>query len=174
VSEPGRDPQDALARVRRAVTGAQAQVVDSVARLVKDPSDDRLDRLMRTPARRVVLDGIFWQMPRFLNRAQARGVDATIRWRITGRSDGGTDVYDLAVAGDRCRVTRGETGTPPRLTITVDGAEFVRIASGSADPMKAYFNGRLALAGDILFAAKLTTLFRFPSARPRRRGAPGS
>jgi putative sterol carrier protein len=123
---------------------------------------------MRSPARRVVLDGIFWQMPQHLDRERAAGVSCSIRWRITGRSDGGVDTYQLELEDGRPRVIRGAGAHQPRVTITVDGAELLRLATGNSDPMQAYFNGRLALAGDIIFAAKLGSLFLIPPVRRQR------
>lgn len=156
------DPQQALALIKGRVARAPEQVAEGVARLVRDTPPHRLDQVMRSPVRRVVLDSIFWQMPQRLDRSRAAGLRSSIRWQITGRTDGAADTYHLEFADGRCRVIRGERETQARVTITVDGAELVRIATGSSDPMRAYFSGRLALAGDIMVAAKLVSLFRVP------------
>ena len=118
---------------------------------------------MRTPARRVVLEGIFRQMPQHFDRRRAAGVDATIRWCVTGRPDGGADTYELRIADGTCRVRHGANGADARLTITLDGAEFVKLATGNSDPMQAYFSRRITLAGDVMLAAKLQSLFRIPA-----------
>jgi putative sterol carrier protein len=55
------------------------------------------------------------------------------------------------------------------VTITAEAAEFVRLATGNSDPMNAYFRGRIQLAGDIMFAAKLQSLFRVPGRPPAAR-----
>lgn len=120
---------------------------------------------MRSPARRFVLDGIFWQMPQYLDQSRADGLRSLVRWCVTGRSDGGTDVYHLEVAQGRCRVSRGPDARRPQLTVTLDGAELVKLATGAADPMRAYFSGRVVLAGDVMHAAKLASLFHKPGAR---------
>jgi predicted lipid carrier protein YhbT len=120
---------------------------------------------MRTPARRVVLEGIFRQMPQHFDRRRADGVEATIRWCVTGRPDGGTDTYELRIADGTCRVRHGSNRDDARLTITLDGAEFVKLATGNCDPMQAYFSRRITLAGDIMLAAKLQSLFRIPARR---------
>ena len=131
-------------------------------------SSDRLDWVMRTPARRPVLDTIFWQMPKHVNRTRAARLSATVRWCITGRRDGGVDIYDLVLSDSRCHATRGRSGGEPRVTITLDGAEFLRLISGSSDALRAYFSGNVALSGDILFAATLVSLFRIPNWRSSR------
>jgi putative sterol carrier protein len=155
--------------VARAMGDAPRAVTDGLARAVRGVPDDRLEQALRTPMRRVVLDGIFWQMPQHLDRTRAVGVNATVRWQVTGRGDGGADTYDLVLGGGRCQVRRGAKGDA-RLTITLGAAELVRLASGGLDPMQAYYRRRIKLAGDIMLAAKLTALFRIPTAS-RRTGA---
>jgi hypothetical protein len=155
---------------RRAFVGVGSQVADGVSRLVGDADGDRLEWVMRSPIRRPVLDAIFWHMPRELDR-RAAPPDATVRWRITcpadnaDNADNAVSVYDLIFAGGGCRVARGAKGGEPRVTVTVDGAEFVRLVTGNSDALQAYFRGRLALAGDIMFAAKLVSMFRIPKGR---------
>ncbi len=166
------DPRRALTGVGQLLSRASDPLANRFSRIVRDMPDERLDWLMRTPVRRVVLEGIFWQMPLHLDQGRAVGVNSSMRWLITGRPDGESDVYDLLIADGRCRVTRGGEGPTPRLTITVDAAEFLRIAAGSSSPVNAYFNGKLSLRGDLMQAARLTMLFRIPSPG-RKPTAPG-
>ena len=156
----------ALATIRRTVSAAPAQVADGFVRAVRNSPSERLDRLMHTPVRRVVLEAIFWQMPRYLDRKPAARINTSIRWHITGRSDGNTDVYHLVLADGRCRVIRGSEGPDPLVTITLEAAEFLRLAAGSSDPLQAYFSGRVKLAGNIMVEAKMTSLFRIPTPPP--------
>ncbi len=93
------------------------------------------------------------------------------RWRVSSRHGEQVDTYDLLIENGRCRVRRGERGEPPRLTITVDGAEFLRIVAGRSDPMRAYFERRIAISGDIMTAGKLVSLFRIPGTPAPRRPA---
>ncbi len=159
------DLQVAVAPIRRRLAAVPVQLTDGVARLVRDSPPHRLEQLMRTPVRRIVLDGIFWQMPQHFDRERARGMSSPIRWQVTGRSDGEADTYELEFEPEgRCRVLRGQRGSEPRVT-TVDGAEFIRIATGNSDPMRAYLTGRLSLAGNIMVAARLVLLFRIPGLR---------
>ncbi len=146
------------------------QLADGLARIVRNAPPEWLDQLMATPARRAVIEGIFWQMPRYVSRKQAAGTEATIRWEITG-PPGSPDVFDLRIADGRCRVHRGGLQAAPRVTITLDGAELVRLATGTANPMQDYFSGKIKLKGDIMLAAKLQALFRIP-ADPSRTASP--
>jgi SCP-2 sterol transfer family len=160
-------PQRTVATIRRTISGAPVQVAEGFAHVVRSAPKERLDRMMRSPARRAVLETIFWQIPRHVDPETAKGMNCSIRWRITGRSDGEADVYELEFTDGKCRVIRGPGASPPKLTITVDGAEFLRLATGNSDPIKAYFAGRLALAGDVMVAAKASSLFRLPGVNRR-------
>jgi hypothetical protein len=166
------DPRRALSEIGQLIGRVSDPVADRLAKIVRDTPNERLDWLMRTPVRRVVLEAIFWQLPLHLDRRLAVGVNSSVRWRITGRGDGQADVYDLVIADGRCRVLREGEGLAPRLTITVDAAEFLRIAAGSSSPVNAYFNGKLSLRGDLMQAARLTRLFRIPSPPGRPPGRP--
>jgi alkyl sulfatase BDS1-like metallo-beta-lactamase superfamily hydrolase len=166
VKDFGFDPQRALDGIRRFAAVAPAQLADGFGRLLRDAPPERLEQLMRSPARKPLLDGIFWQLPKQLDAKQAAGVRTSIRWCITGRADGGVDTYQLELEDGRARTIRGGNGPDPRLTITMDGVEFLQLVSGSSDPMQAYFKGRIQLAGDIMVAAKLSQLFRMPGAGP--------
>jgi putative sterol carrier protein len=164
MKEFGFDPQRALELLKRSVAEAPAKVADGITRLVRDAHPERLEQVMRSPARRPILDGIFWQMPKQINPERAVGVTTSVRWCITGRPDGGSDFYTLRIDDGRANAVREEGAVTPRLTITVDGAEFVRIATGNSEPMEAYFKGRILLAGDVMFAASLGSMFRMPGA----------
>lgn len=164
----GFDPQRALDQIKRFAADAPAQLADGFGRLVRDAPPERLEQLMRSPARRPLLDGIFWRMPRQLDATQAAGVRTSVLWNITGRSDDGIDAYLLTVENAEANTSRDPAGADPRLTITMDGVEFLRLISGNSDPMSAYFKGRIQLAGDIMVAAQLAKMFRMPGG-----GGPG-
>jgi hypothetical protein len=148
---------------------AKTRLADGFARMVGSASSDRLERLMRSPARRPLLDAIFWQMPGQVDREHAGQVDdAMVRWQITEGPNGRVDVYELALSDGRARARRGESDREARLTISADGPEFLRLVTGNSDPMRSYFSGKVRLGGDVMFAAKLQTLFRIPTGRRER------
>jgi alkyl sulfatase BDS1-like metallo-beta-lactamase superfamily hydrolase len=146
-----------------AAAGAEA-VAERLAWLVAAVPDEQLELLMRTPARRVITEAIFLLMPRYLDRRQAAGLDMAIRWRVRGpEGQDDHDVYDLIIAERRCRVTRGESEARPLVTVTIESLELLRLATGRTSPMQSYLAGRLSLRGDIMQAARLTSLFRMPA-----------
>jgi putative sterol carrier protein len=173
VNQFGFDPQRAFDAAKKLAAEAPAYMADGFGRLVRDAPPERLEQVMRSPARKPILDGIFWQMPKQLDVSEASGLKTSIRWTITGRADGETDVYLLEVDNGRSHVIRGDANADARLTITLDGVDFLRLISGNLDPMKAYFKGRIKLSGDIMVAAKLATLFRMPGANASNGGNGG-
>jgi hypothetical protein len=171
------DPQRALEQVRRLAAEAPAHLAEGFGRVVRDVPPERLEQVMRSPARRPLLDGIFWSMPKQLDTAQAVGVTTAIRWDITGRTDGEVDTYLLELDNGRAHTSKagepaGGRAGGPNLTITMDGVEFLRLVSGNLDPMQAYFKGRIQLTGDIMVAAKMAQLFRMPGAGGGGNSAP--
>jgi putative sterol carrier protein len=157
----GFDPDRALEKLRKLAADAPAYMADGFGRVVHNAPPERLEQLMRSPARKPALDGIFWQMPKQVNTEVAKDMTTTIRWRITGRPDDGVDVYQLVVDKGQVKTVKGESGEP-KLTVTMDAVEFLKLASGNLDPMQAYFKGRIELTGDIMVAAKLAQLFKLP------------
>jgi putative sterol carrier protein len=157
----GFDPDRAMDKLRKLAADAPAYVADGFGRFVQNAPPGRLEQLMRSPARKPALDGIFWQMPKQVNPDVAKDMTTTIQWRITGRPDEGVDVYQLEVDQGQVKTVKGESGEP-KLTVTMDAVEFLKLASGNLDPMQAYFKGRIELAGDIMVAAKLAQLFKVP------------
>jgi hypothetical protein len=150
--------------------GADEQLVALARRI--PPA--HLEQLMRSPLRGPALELLFWQLPMHLDRHRVGSASASIRWRITGGPGGSVDVYDLLIDPAGARTVRGGGEPAPRLTVTIDGSELVRIATGSSDPLSAYFARRLSVRGDLMQAARLTTMFCIPSpwttgrAPPRR------
>jgi putative sterol carrier protein len=157
----GFDPDRAMEKLRKLAADAPAYMADGFGRAVHNAPPERLEQLMRSPARKPALDGIFWQMPKQVNAEVAKDMTTTIRWRITGRPDDGVDVYQLVVDKGQVKTVKGESGEP-KLTVTMDAVEFLKLASGNLDPMQAYFKGRIELTGDIMVAAKLAQLFKVP------------
>jgi predicted lipid carrier protein YhbT len=137
-------------------------VSQTIARAMRMLPERQLDGLLRTPMRRVVLDGIFRQMPRYVDPERAGELNARVRWSIEGAPDGEPDIYELTFDGGRCSASRGVGSLEPQLTITLDAPEFVRLATGISDPMQAFFAHRVALTGDLGLAARVLGAFLLP------------
>ena len=139
-------------------------VANAFARMVAQGSETRLRWLVSGWRRRLVLGGIFRQMPRRLDRQRAKDLEAVIDWRIRGARDGGVDRYQLVIDQGKGRVSR-RPGRPPRSTIELDPLDFLRLAAGVAQGPELFMSGKLKVDGDLMFVASLPSLFRMPAAR---------
>ena len=137
------------------------------ARMVVRSSDEQLRRLASGWRRRLILAGILQQMPRRLDRGRASGVHAVANWTITDGAGGRASRFQLRIEDGRCRVIR-RPQEPAQATLELDGADFLRLVAGVADGAELFMTGKLRVEGDLMLAARLPALFRFPT-RPRER-----
>ena len=81
-------------------------------------------------------------MPKQLDAKQAQGCTPRFAGASrAGRTAVSTPISSSSRAAGR-GIIRGTRGPDPRLTITMDAVEFLRLVSGNSDPMRAYFTGR--------------------------------
>ena len=87
---------------------------------------------------------------------KAVGLDATIQLNLTGDHAG---EWNLVIKNSQCTLAQG-TAPAPKLTVTADSGDFIKIFTGQLDGMQAYMQGKLKLAGDMSLAMKLMNLFK--------------
>ncbi|GIM81748.1 SCP2 sterol-binding domain-containing protein [Salinispora arenicola] len=131
------------------------------ARHVRAMSTDELETLMRGPRRRHVLDELLRRMPSALRRDRAKSIDAVVHWQIGDRPDGGTDRYQMVIAKGECELSSA-CDRAPALTLTLSGADFVRLVTGNVHAVMLVMKGRLATKGDLRLTAKFPNLFDIP------------
>ena len=102
------------------------------------------------------LNEIITQMPGRLDPSAAAGLDATIQLDLSG-DDGG--VWHCTIKEGGCSVHEGAHDAPT-MTISMDAADYVELASGRLDGMTAFMGGRLRISGDMGLAMKMQSLFR--------------
>jgi putative sterol carrier protein len=135
------------------------------ARLVTNATADQVDAVMTLPAlRKGVLDEIFRRMGRHFLRDRGERVTAVVHWRLTGGTGiGGYDRYETIIENGTCVVNSVKTRFP-RVTITLNPADFLRLITGNASAPVLFMTGGLRVKGDLAFAAGLSSLFRLPRA----------
>lgn len=134
------------------------------AQLVGATPKDQLAEVLGGEHRDRVLTEIFRRMCTDQFRAKrAATTNAVIHWHIGGRSDGGYDAYETAVADGACTLHN-----PPeqeaRTTLTMGALEFLSLVSGNGNPVTMFMTGEIKVAGDLGLAANLTNLFDIPKA----------
>jgi hypothetical protein len=129
---------------------------DRLTRAAQTATARGLEELLRTPARGVVLEGLFRELGRRLDGMDLAVGPASIRCSITGPSEAESDVYELHFSDGHCRVVHGPTARRPECRVKLDERELIRLATGRSTPMQALFSGRIKVGGD---AAGLAALF---------------
>jgi putative sterol carrier protein len=138
-----------------------------VAGMISQVTDAQLREALGGPQRDAILGEVFRRMEEHFKPASAQGVDAVIHWKITGRPDGGYDHYGIVVRGGTCKMT-DEPQEEPRVTLSLDGVDFMRLVTGNAPGPTLFMSGKLKIEGDLMFAAQIQSMFTIPGAQ----GAP--
>ncbi|WP_448594305.1 SCP2 sterol-binding domain-containing protein [Thermoflexus hugenholtzii] len=115
------------------------------------PSSRKEVPMSELTARDVIL-----RMPEAFQPDKAQGVSATIQYSLTG--EGGGDWY-LVISEGTCTVHEGKAEKAD-VTLTMDARDFVDIATGKLDAMKAFMSGKLKVSGNMMLATRLTSFFR--------------
>lgn len=134
-----------------------------LAKLVKSTPDSKIKEVLAGDHRGRVLDEIFGRMPSSFRSERAGSTNAVIHWNVGGRADGGSDTYELVIADGACTLSP----TPqhqPKLSLTLGSVEFIKVISGTANPMMMFMTGKLKAKGDLGLAANIANLFTIPKA----------
>ena len=96
------------------------------------------------------------KMPGALIPEKAQGVDAVIQFKFTGTE---ASDWNATIKDGKVDVSRG-THPSPRMTLTADSSDYVKIFTGELDGMQAFMQGKIKLAGDLNLAMKLMQMFK--------------
>lgn len=140
-----------------------------VATVLKHVDGGHLRTVMASGFRPVVLDEIFRRIPDFLDQRKAAGLRLTIGFRLTGRADGETDRFVIAVADGRATVAGGAAaeaiGADARhATVTCDACDFLKLVTGHLGAVTGVLRGQLKVRGDKAAALRLNAAFDIPTA----------
>jgi putative sterol carrier protein len=133
------------------------------AQLVKSTPDRTLAEVMQSDQRSKILDEVFARMPSLFRADRAGATNAVIHWNITDRPDGGTDTYELVVADGTCTLSQS-ADRDPKLSLTLGPVDFLKVVSGSGNPVMMFMTGKLKAKGDLGLAANIANLFDIPKA----------
>ncbi|HEX6969420.1 MAG TPA: SCP2 sterol-binding domain-containing protein [Micromonosporaceae bacterium] len=133
------------------------------AQVVKSASDKQLAEIMQSDLRDKILGEVFRRMPSMFRPDRAGSTNAVIHWTITDRPDGGTDTYEIVIENGTCRLSEAPE-QDPKLSLTLGPVEFLKVVSGSANPVMMFMTGKLKAKGDLALAANIANLFNIPKA----------
>ena len=97
------------------------------------------------------------KMPGAFLPEKAPGVDAVVHFKFTGSEPG---EWNATIRDGKCEVAQGIPRSQPKMTLTADSAEYVKIFTGELDGMQAFMQGKIKLGGDLNLAMKLMQMFK--------------
>ena len=98
---------------------------------------------------------LFETMPSRFNSAAAAGITKTLQWNITGDETG---VWAFQIVNGVGQLIPGGVDKPDT-AFTISGQNWIAIAEGKQDAMKAFMTGKLKVAGDMMLAMKVPQFF---------------
>ena len=134
-----------------------------IAAVVRDAPDKALRRGMEGEIRELILDEIFRRFPEYFRRGPLDSSEVALAFKITGRADGSADRYRVLIRDGEVTAGR-DLDVDPRVTIVMDGVDFLKLVTGNSNPVMSFITGKLKVRGDLGFAAQIPGLFRIPSA----------
>ena len=133
---------------------------DQFAELMRGASDEDLVAGLRENGA-LILDEIFRQMEDRVDPQESQGVEAIVEWHIRLPDAAEPDRFQVAIADGRCKVQRDGTAQP-RTTLRVGGLDFLKIVAGQVNPLRLFMFGKMKVEGDLMFAARMNSLFEVP------------
>jgi putative sterol carrier protein len=140
---------------------ASAVSADDVTAIVRAASGEQLEEVMSGPQRDAIVAEVFRRMGEHFKADAAGALDAVIHWKISGRPDGGEDHWEVVIANGECTAS-SEPKSEPRVTLKLDGPNFLQLISGNASGPIMFMTQKLKIDGDIAFAARVPSLFAIP------------
>jgi putative sterol carrier protein len=132
------------------------------ARTIAAASDEQIREGLSGPMRERALSEIFRRMEEHFDAAKASGVEAVIHWRVGGGPEGGYTQYETVIQNGNCTVSEGGTAEP-RVAFQIDDpVNFLRLVTGNANGPMLFMSGKLKIAGDMMFAARVQSFFQIP------------
>lgn len=99
---------------------------------------------------------VFENLPSRFNKEAAKGMAPTVyQFDLTG--DNATQRH-VIIENQACTVKDGKHASPS-ITITMNSQDYVDLANGKLNPMQAFMAGKFKIAGDMMLAMKMQTLF---------------
>lgn len=135
------------------------------AAAIKATPDHQLAEGMAGDFRGQVLDEIFRRMQEHYDPKRSKKLDLVVHFELTGSPTGQSDLFQVVLRNDQCVAGR-EATEDPKLKLTLDAVDFLKLATRNAVGMNLYISGKLKIDGNLILATRLEGLFSIPDAAP--------
>ncbi len=132
-----------------------------IGKVVAATDDAQLREGMQGPMRGKIIGEVFGRMKEFFKPENSQGQEAVVHWKITGGPEGSVDHWEVVVRNGELTVTDSPAETP-RVSLTMDGVDFLKLVTGAEQGPTMFMSGRLQLEGDMMFAANIQSMFTIP------------
>jgi putative sterol carrier protein len=147
-----------------AALGALGADAAQLAAMVGQVPEEQLAEGMANPeGRKMVLDEIFRRMAEHAEASQIEGVDAVVHFEIT-EAPGGSDIYEVVIRDGKITTSDEPAEQEPRVKIKTAPVPFLKLVTGQQSGPVMFMTGKLKLEGDVMFASRMTSFFRIPTA----------
>ena len=124
-----------------------------------------LRKVMASGFRPVVLGEIFRRLPDFVDEKKASRTRLTVGFRLLGNPSGEVERYVVHVRDGMAYVETGDAGSEDRdATVTCQGHDYLRLATGHLSPVLGVLKGQLKVRGSKAKALELASIIDIPSA----------
>lgn len=96
------------------------------------------------------------KMPSAFVPEKAAGLDVVLQFVFSGNEPG---EWYAEIKDGKVDVHQGKHPSP-KMTLSADSDDYVKLFTGQLDPMAAFMAGKLKLAGDLNLAMKMTQFFK--------------
>lgn len=145
-----------------ALSKAEAGDLAAMASQISD--EDLAAAMADEPTRKKILGEIFGRMADHTDPAQIKDVDAIVHFKIGDAPGGGEDVYEAVIKDGAVTVNEEPTTEDPKLAISAGPVPFLKLVTGQESGPAMFMKGKLKIKGDLMFATRLTSFFKIPSA----------
>ena len=129
---------------------------EQIAEALKGATDEQILEGFRAVGVKDALDRTFNTMQEHFLPDKAEGVTADVQWNVTDQGE--EFPYVASIADGKCTITSDKAASP-RVALTMDLVTFVRLIMGQAQGPQLFMTGKLKVAGDLMFAQRVSGFF---------------
>ena len=135
----------------------QASSPEELAALIEGRSDEEINAGLKSGGVDTALDAVFAGMVEAFLPDKTGGQSAVIQYDVA--TPEGSRSYQLKVADGKCELLKGSPESA-RVTLALSAPDFLRLVTGKLNGQTAFFQGKLKLSGDMMFAQTMQSWFR--------------
>ena len=125
--------------------------------MIQGKSDQEINSAIESIGVDTAMDRIFKGMEDAFLPEKAAGQNVVVQWDIA--TPEGERTYNVTFENGVCKTARG-AAPQPRVSLRAAVPDFLRVITGEVSGPTAFFQGKLKVAGDVLFAQTQQSWFK--------------